>query len=655
MTEQVGRYEIFGEIGQGGFATVYRARDTELDRWVALKELKPILLQDTGWVQRFRREARAIARLDHPRIVTVYDVAEIAQRLFIVMRLVDGPSLEELIVRQGLLSWPEAVEIISALAEGLDYAHSHGVLHRDLKPANILIDPGRGPQLTDFGLAKLTGEHSLSLSASGSVVGTPHYIAPEVWEGHGATAQADIYALGCILYEMITGEKIFKGQTPPAVMMAHFKPLELPSAWPAGVPSDVSKILKIALATQPVQRYVTAASLAGVLLTLTNDSEAAAPLDSVTAPPVPEITPTADAVDAGTATAEGSTADVELARSEQAEPAPAKVELPVSNELSPSGSNSAGRLKRPRSRRRRSGCAWLSGLLIVGVVLLVGLGLGGLCSTLGGLFTVGGLFKALPTVEVGPTQVENIFVPLPAGTEPTNLELKFDSGNLTVSPGAKVGLLEGIATYNVAQLEPHVITSSQMVRLEHETTLGLANVTTQNVENSWELKLGQSPLELDIEAAFVMGRFELGGLPLHHLSLNPSAGEIELRFSSPNPVEMDTLTFKSHAAEATLAGLANARPRQISLSGTAGEYTLDFTGELHNDIEVVVETTTLSQVTIVVPEGMAARLHVRGQGATITTEGSWQKSGNEYLTPGERFQVTIVIDIGGGTLNLRNP
>ena len=283
MQEILGRYELEEEIGQGGFAIVYRAHDSELDRRVALKELKPILLQDKNWVKRFRREARAIARLDHPRIVTIHDVTEVDNRLFIVMRLVDGPSLEELIAERGKLPWAEAIEILAAVADGLDYAHAQGVLHRDLKPANILMDPERGPMLTDFGLAKLAGESSMSMTASGSVVGTPHYIAPEVWEGQGTTAQADIYALGCVLYEMLTGEKVFKGETPPAVMMAHFKPLALPAVWPKGVPAGVAPILKTALASKPANRYANAGKLATDLQALEVTDQEPSPPAGVTA------------------------------------------------------------------------------------------------------------------------------------------------------------------------------------------------------------------------------------------------------------------------------------------------------------------------------------------------------------------------------------
>ncbi len=268
MTEKLGRYEILEEIGQGGFAIVYRAHDTRLDRLVALKELKPILLADPGSVKDFRQEARNIARLDHPNVVTIYDVYEVQQRLFIVMQLVNGSSLAELIARRGGLSWPKTVEIITAVAAGLDYAHSRGILHRDLKPANILLDSNHRPMLSDFGLAKLIGEAGTSVTAGGGVVGTPHYIAPEVWEGRGTTRQSDIYALGCILYEMLIGEKLFPGETPPAAMMAHFRPLALPHTWPEGVPSDVAGVLATALAEKAGDRYATAAEMAEALTTL---------------------------------------------------------------------------------------------------------------------------------------------------------------------------------------------------------------------------------------------------------------------------------------------------------------------------------------------------------------------------------------------------
>ena len=267
-----GRYELIEEIGQGGFATVYRAYDPDLARRVALKVLAVRTLSGTDWGDRFRREARVIAALQHPRIVPVYDVGQAAGQPYIVMRLVEGSDLDALLTTQGPLSWAEAVDVMRAVADGLDYAHAQGVLHRDLKPANILVDPEQGPLLSDFGLAKLLGGSGQSL-ASGDIVGTPHYISPEMWEGHGATPQSDIYALGCIFYEMLTGKRLFGGDSPPAVMRAHFKPLTLPETWPQALPAGVIGVLKRTLAQQPSHRYATAADLVAALTQLSDTAE----------------------------------------------------------------------------------------------------------------------------------------------------------------------------------------------------------------------------------------------------------------------------------------------------------------------------------------------------------------------------------------------
>jgi LuxR family maltose regulon positive regulatory protein len=281
MIEKLGRYEILEEIGQGTFAVVYRAHDTQLDRLVALKELRSVvLLHDPDSVKDFRREARHIARLDHPHIVTIYDVYEKEQRQFIVMQLVDGSSLAELIAKRGRLSWSETVETITAVAAGLDYAHTRGILHCDLKPANILLDTNHGPMLSDFGLAKLIGEADPGVSAGEGIVGTAHYIAPEVWEGQGTTRQSDIYALGCILYEMLMGKKLFQGETPPAAMMAHFQPLALPHTWPDGVPSGVAGVLATALAKKPKARYAAAGEMAKELTALARSALDAPQLES---------------------------------------------------------------------------------------------------------------------------------------------------------------------------------------------------------------------------------------------------------------------------------------------------------------------------------------------------------------------------------------
>jgi serine/threonine protein kinase len=258
---QLGKYRILAEIGKGGFATVYRALDTTLDREVALKLLDPLLMRDATWVGRFHREARAVARLKHPHIVTIHEIAEAEGRLYIAMELVGGPSLAQRIAERGRLSWDETLVILGQVADALDYAHGQGVLHRDLKPGNILLDPQRGPILTDFGFARLVGESSMSVSVSGGVVGTPAYIAPEVWDGEEPTAATDLYALGCIAYEMLTGEVLFSGKTPSVVMRKHLMDgPQWPDAahWPEGVPPGVRDILAHVLAKDSTARYASA-------------------------------------------------------------------------------------------------------------------------------------------------------------------------------------------------------------------------------------------------------------------------------------------------------------------------------------------------------------------------------------------------------------
>jgi serine/threonine protein kinase len=266
--EKLGKYEIIGEIGRGGFATVYRVRDPDLDREVALKVLDPLLTRDPVWVERFRREARAVARLDHPHVVTIHEVGQAEGLLYIAMRLVEGGSLAQRIAEEGALPWEQVVQLVEEVASALDYAHAQGVIHRDLKSGNVLLDSERGGQLTDFGFARLVAHSSLSVSVTGGVVGTPHYIAPEVWHGRQATPQTDVYALGCILFEMVAGRRLFEGESTPAVMMAHFQPLALPDTWPETVPPGLNPVLERALANDVESRYESAGALAAALLDL---------------------------------------------------------------------------------------------------------------------------------------------------------------------------------------------------------------------------------------------------------------------------------------------------------------------------------------------------------------------------------------------------
>jgi serine/threonine-protein kinase len=273
--QRLGKYEILEELGRGAFAAVYRALDSTLDREVALKILHPPLLTDPTFVERFQREARAMASLDHQHIAPVYEIGEAEERVYIALYLAHGPNLGEVLTEQGRFAWPETLSLLQPLCEALDYAHGRGVVHRDLKPANILLDSERGPLLTDFGFARLMGDSSVSLSLSGGILGTPAYIAPEVWELDAAEQPADIYALGCILYEMLTGEVLFAGKTPMQAMRAHDQGPAYPETWPEDVPADIETVLNKTLARDPAARYPSASAFWHALYGLEAQSQAA--------------------------------------------------------------------------------------------------------------------------------------------------------------------------------------------------------------------------------------------------------------------------------------------------------------------------------------------------------------------------------------------
>lgn len=252
-----GKYSVEAEIGHGGFGTVYRAIDTTLDRPVALKIMEPLLMRDSAWVKRFRREAKIMARLDHPNIVPIHEIEERDGRFFIAMKLIAGGNLAEMIQARGRLSWERTLNILNEIADALDYAYESGVVHRDLKPANIMLDR-RGAILTDFGFAQIVGDNSHSMSLSGGVVGTPAYIAPEAWEGKVQGQSADVYAMACICYEMLTGEVLFAGDTPPTVMLAHFREPQFAAAFADDVPPNLRSILQQTLARDVSQRFPSA-------------------------------------------------------------------------------------------------------------------------------------------------------------------------------------------------------------------------------------------------------------------------------------------------------------------------------------------------------------------------------------------------------------
>ena len=261
-----GRYRLIQVVARGGMAAVWQAEDTLLERHVAVKVLHPQFAADVEFLERFRREARAAARLSHPNIVPVYDVGEDveSQAPYIVMEFVSGGNLKDRIRRGAPLPEPQIRAIGAALATTLDYAHRKGLIHRDVKPQNVLLaDDGR-PLLTDFGIAQAMA--SSDLTRPGVVMGSVHYIAPELVRGRQAVPQSDVYSLGVVLYEMATGRVPFEAETDLAVALAHLEETPAPPrALNARLAPDLERTILRSLAKAPEQRFLSAEDMATAL------------------------------------------------------------------------------------------------------------------------------------------------------------------------------------------------------------------------------------------------------------------------------------------------------------------------------------------------------------------------------------------------------
>jgi serine/threonine protein kinase len=265
MIAKIGRYEILREIGHGGMAAVYLARDLNFQREVAVKVMRHDAVGDPALFERFLREARTIASLEHPAIVPVYDFGEEDGRPFLVMRYLSGGSLAERIRQQGPFPIAEAARVLVRIGGALDAAHAKGIVHRDLKPSNILFDQSGDAYLTDFGIALLS-ETTSSLTGS-AVLGAPSYMSPEQIRGEGKVdSRADIYALGIVLFEMLTGKTPYKADTPAQVMMMHLAdPTPRLTEARDDLPESVNNILVRALAKEPEFRFQNASEMGSVL------------------------------------------------------------------------------------------------------------------------------------------------------------------------------------------------------------------------------------------------------------------------------------------------------------------------------------------------------------------------------------------------------
>jgi serine/threonine-protein kinase len=260
---KIGRYQIKSELGRGGMATVYRAFDPSFDREVAIKVLPREMLHDPQFRARFEREIKMVAGLEHPSIVPVYDVGDEEGQPYFVMRFMTGGSLSNLIAL-GKVSMEDTARIVGKIAQGLAYAHKKGIIHRDLKPDNILFDDNGDPFISDFGIAKLT-ESTSSLTGSG-VIGTPAYMSPEQAQGTEIDGRSDIYGLGVIVYQMLTGQQPYNADTPMGVVVKHItEPVpEILNMIPS-LPSSMDQIIRSSMAKDKTKRYSTAIDLAKAL------------------------------------------------------------------------------------------------------------------------------------------------------------------------------------------------------------------------------------------------------------------------------------------------------------------------------------------------------------------------------------------------------
>lgn len=271
------RYEILRQIGEGGMANVYLAHDIILDRKVAIKVLRGDLANDEKFVRRFQREALSASSLSHPNIVEMYDVGEDNGMYFIAMEYVEGKTLKQLLKRRGNLTLSEAIDIMLQLTDGISHAHESYIIHRDLKPQNIMIEENGMIKITDFGIAMAL--NSTQLTQTNSVMGSVHYLPPEQASGKGSTVKSDIYSMGILFYELLTGMLPFKGDNAVEIALKQMKdPLPSVKAQNPAVPQSIENIIMKATAKNPKNRYENVKEMHDDLLTALDEDRLNEPI-----------------------------------------------------------------------------------------------------------------------------------------------------------------------------------------------------------------------------------------------------------------------------------------------------------------------------------------------------------------------------------------
>ena len=265
------RYEIGGVLGRGGMAEVHRGRDLRLGREVAVKVLRSDLARDPSFQVRFRREAQASASLNHPAIVAVYDTGEdrtsAGATPYIVMEYVEGETLRDVLRREGRLDPARAMTLSADICGALDFSHRNGIVHRDVKPGNVMITPQGAVKVMDFGIARAVSDSAATMTSTAAVIGTAQYLSPEQARGEAVDARSDVYSVGCLLYELVTGAPPFTGDSPVSVAYQHVREdPRLPSSINPEIPPELDAILLKAMSKNPANRYQSAADMRNDLL-----------------------------------------------------------------------------------------------------------------------------------------------------------------------------------------------------------------------------------------------------------------------------------------------------------------------------------------------------------------------------------------------------
>lgn len=285
----VGNYRVVERLGEGGMGAVYRAVDVMLDREVAVKVLKPELVRTPGLIERFRLEAIALARLNHPRIATLHGLERHGDLLLMVMEYVRGDTLEAVVRRSGRIAWPRACALCAGVLEALDHAHDKGVVHRDIKPANVMLAASGAVKVMDFGIARLAGQSRQT--KVGHAVGTPTYMAPEQLRGEEVDGRTDLYAVGAVLFELVTGEVAFQADSDYALMMKQLhEPPPAARARVPEVPDALDVIIRRAMAKAREDRFADALAFRDALLASARLDPAGGPLPVVHRTPAPAET-----------------------------------------------------------------------------------------------------------------------------------------------------------------------------------------------------------------------------------------------------------------------------------------------------------------------------------------------------------------------------